>query len=801
MTSLVSDQFQQATVDFYSSLGEGEMVVASQVGAAMRAMLDDCVLDSVEAEIAQDCLSKLGKASMDALERECAKKARLKNCSMPFDHSDPKLPDLVKITDLARACAVAGEPFDVKAADHLSSIVTALVEATGNFCVSALKKGSERQVSSAIGSAEASATGSIVHRHLHYVQQIFSDTAGHINALSTLGFRPAVVLHAIAPVCNSCVAYANTVLGLFKDSSRLDDWERFVQSGGPPPRRARKAGLLVQEVIDPILNEASSLCKEFWRFNTFANDIVANIKAIATSTDSLATGHKETARVEAIGADWKEAVPASDSLRRVQVAAQEMVVGYMMIERYCISRNVEKAVEIAVITQDGYAGEATNSGDASGNEITSGKNDGIAIIDNTLNTPNVLSHANHFKSPTLSLIGESFFILKLRFSRALNTLHVDAARFILNHLQAVLEEVVLVEVKLLLDCRSSIGLGHISVLDTLVAKPSAALRLQGDLFSDSHTVGANTQLTENFNATLDQMLDSEGIGKGIGKGASVAGSDGQGRDHYLKRAAVQRSRYPLASLVVAACSAREANALCKSFASFVELQFEGAFGIENLGSIGPMLENLAGTGNSFALMRDSALDSLAERMEAGVKRMLESETKLLEVEYELTSEEFRMRQVNDLFAKKLVAYLDSDKCMLYHCRKNMSSEDSMLLVRAVAKRLASIICKVWLQMRVNSLGGLMMQNDLRILIDGLGAFMDSGSVRSEFSRLSALCWLVNLDSPDELTEQTTLIASIQTLSGLDLDDICNMLALRVEFERQPDKIKSAVHRFLELRCD
>ena len=93
----------------------------------------------------------------------------------------------------------------------------------------------------------------------------------------------------------------------------------------------------------------------------------------------------------------------------------------------------------------------------------------------------------------------------------------------------------------------------------------------------------------------------------------------------------------------------------------------------------------------------------------------------------------------------------------------------------------------------------MMQNDLRILIDGLGAMMHAGSVRQEFSRLSALCWLVNLDSPDELVEPGTLAASVQKLAGLGRDDICSMLALRVDFERQPEKIKAAVLKFLEMR--
>ena len=57
MASLVSEQFQRATVDFYSALGEGELGIAAQVGAAMRAMVCDRVLDSVEDEMARDCLA------------------------------------------------------------------------------------------------------------------------------------------------------------------------------------------------------------------------------------------------------------------------------------------------------------------------------------------------------------------------------------------------------------------------------------------------------------------------------------------------------------------------------------------------------------------------------------------------------------------------------------------------------------------------------------------------------------------------------------------------------------------------
>ena len=829
MSSVVSEQFQQATVDFYSALGEGELGLAAEVGDAMRAMVRDGVLDSVEDEMARDCLAKLGKAGQAAV-------------VLVTNHRQGI--DLAAINRAAVACAVAGPPFDTHAAKKFSAVVTALVDATGKECADDLTNSS----STSVPISSAGENGAI-HRHLRHVGRIFAESAGHLNALSGVGFRPAVVLSAIAPLCSMCARHANAVLGLFKKHSRLPEWERFVQSGGPPPRRARKAGLLVQEVIDPILNEASSLCKEFWRFNTFATDIVRNIQA-AAEAEAVAEAEADAStsddvKAAAVPEAAAAAEPAADSLRRVQVAAQEMVVGYMMVEHYCITRNVAKAVEIAVVAHggqdgavamsehgsgvlpDGTPGTGHGASDASvaGHKLdvrTAHGNAAVADGSSRSNVDLALGGQTSSsgvatmggKSPSLSLVGECFFILKIRFSRALNTLHVDAARFILNHLQAVLEEVVLLEVQSLMECRSVLNLAAVAVLDKTVAQSSKTRQSShtASIFLDSKTLQANEQLSSNFNATLDLLLDDDGaagaavVDSGMRPPRSLdehgrrSGRDGAaGAIGMENRKAAMCTKFPLASLLVAACSAGEAQSLCESFAFFVQAQFAGAFGADNLSSIGPMLENMAETGRAFVRIRDAALDDLAARMEDGIKHMLEHETKLLEVEYELTSETFRLRQVNDLFAHKLVAYLDSDQCLLYHCRRHMAPDDGILLVRALAGRLASLLDKVWLQMRVNSLGGLMMQNDLRILIDGLGAMMHAGSVRQEFSRLSALCWLVNLDSPDELVEPGTLAASVQKLAGLGRDDICSMLALRVDFERQPEKIKAAVLKFLEMR--
>ena len=123
MASLVSEQFQRATVDFYSALGEGELGIAAQVGAAMRAMVCDRVLDSVEDEMARDCLAKLGKAGQVAV--DAAAKYR------------PGV-DLATISHAAVACALAGPPFDAHAAAKFSAVATAIVDATGQACAADL---------------------------------------------------------------------------------------------------------------------------------------------------------------------------------------------------------------------------------------------------------------------------------------------------------------------------------------------------------------------------------------------------------------------------------------------------------------------------------------------------------------------------------------------------------------------------------------------------------------------------------------------------------------------------------------
>jgi hypothetical protein len=121
------------------------------------------------------------------------------------------------------------------------------------------------------------------------------------------------------------------------------------------------------------------------------------------------------------------------------------------------------------------------------------------------------------------------------------------------------------------------------------------------------------------------------------------------------------------------------------------------------------------------------------------------------------------------------------------------------LVRVVASHVAKIIEKVWLQMRVNELGGLMMETDLRILIDQISHMeLKSGSVRSCFARLTALVWLVNLEQPEALVDEETLHTSKRVLACLNRDEVCHCLRLRVEFHRNFELVATLVDRFFSM---
>ena len=171
-------------------------------------------------------------------------------------------------------------------------------------------------------------------------------------------------------------------------------------------------------------------------------------------------------------------------------------------------------------------------------------------------------------------------------------------------------------------------------------------------------------------------------------------------------------------------------------------------------------------------------------MDVGIKDAIKSTDLLYGEKYDLESDEYQDRQVNDLFANKIIDHLHCKKNLLQRCKHFMTTNDYADLVKTVSSHLSNIVEKAWIQMRVNVNGGLMMDRDLRTLIDQISDNeLESGSVRSCFSRLTALVWLVNLENPSVLIEKDTLDTSKKVLACLTKEEVCQRLHLRLDFRR------------------
>ena len=816
----IATQFDTATIDFYSFLAEQNLSLAAQVGCALRAMVDDRVLDEVQQEMVSDCLQKLGKAGVSALHQHC----------------QPVL-DLPGLVGMAQVCAVAGPPHDQMAMSTFASTTAKLVEKTGRGCLDALLASSSSTSSSSSSSSSTTTSSSsssnndprLSATHLQHARFIFTEAAQHINALSGVGFSPTIVLGGLALVCASCATSAVAIVQHFQKMSKLNEWVRFSNTGGAPPRRAKKAGLLVQEIIDPLLNQASELCQEFSKFHTFVTDVETNLNnAAAQRTPTAPTASTQTKTAGTAGTAGT-APSASESIRKIREAGQELMVGYMMVEAYCVTRNLTTAVDIAVV--DGYhqQGKQGNAHDTGHNEVTGQSNTIGAMHGGTLSSASSSSSAGAppvRQSPSISLVEESFFIFKLRFSRAVNTLHIDAPRFILNRLQAALEETVLPEIRKLLSLESTLNVACISLdnndegLSCSASSSSASSSSSSSSSATNGGVDAN-HLTSDFNATLNLLLEgnahtstatgtdmrhvghhNENTGI-LGTTLSLLSSStsiGTGTTTASLPAKPTTRQYPLASLLVAACSARKAQQHAEDFVLYVRGQFETAFGSNTLSSVEPMLDELNNLASSFKTIYDQALEELASTMDQGIKTVIKSTTLLDGEKYDLDAEEFQRRQVNDLFALKTIDHLHSESSLLQKCKQFMNTFDYSNLVKVVATHISTTVEKVWMQMRVNVLGGLLMERDLRTLIDQISRKeLESGSVRLCFSRLTALVWLVNLENPTVLVDEDTALASQRVLSCLNYDEVCARLHLRLEFRRNFDKVLAIVDQFFARR--
>ena len=757
----IANQFDAACVDFYSSLAENDLTLAGQVAWALQTMVNDNVLDGIQCEMVHDCLQKLGRAGVSDLER----------------HSKPVV-HLVELANIARVCAVAGAPHDDTAMQSFSATAAKLVGAVGRKCLESLDTSKLSSIS-LVASAPSSADSSM---HLQHARVIFAEAACHINGMSSIGFRPSLVLSGIAPVCAACAEHVISVAQHFQKSARLQEWVKFSQVGGAPPRRARKAGMLVQEIIDPVLNEASEICQEFANFHTFVTDINNNLRSAINLAQGITGNANANANANAndSSANARTNTSASESIRKIREAGQEIVVGYMMVEAYCVTQNLETAVKIAVV--DGINSHQRQAQGNSG--VENGLTTTMATNKPMMSTPVVASR----QSPSISLVEESFFIFKHRFSRALNTLHIDAPRFILNRLQAALEEIVLPEVQKLLSLESTLDVSAVIFCGSGSSSGSGARSMGGMRSSSEPASDVASELTSDFNATLNQLLDGN---NGLKTNATSSSNLTSTSTTTLQNT---RRHHPLSSLLVAACSARRAEQHSNDFILYVQGQFKAAFGENTLASVEPMLDELRNAANSFQCMHASALEELASAMDDKIKDVIRSTALLDGEKYELESEDFHRREVNDLFAKKVVDHLHHETSLLQRCKHVMAIDDYTALVRVVATHVASIVEKVWKQMRVNENGGLMMQKDLRTLIDQIShKELEAGSVRSCFARLTALVWLVNLENPESLIEENTLASSKHVLACLNREEVGHRLKLRIEFRR--DQIDNVVGQF------
>jgi hypothetical protein len=130
----------------------------------------------------------------------------------------------------------------------------------------------------------------------------------------------------------------------------LDEKLTHSFKGGAPPRRARKAGLLVQEIIDPILNEASEICQEFAKFHTFISEVETNLHAAIRERNdgversggvegAIDTSHARNNVATAATTTTTTGPTAHQSIQKIREAGQELMIGYMMVEAYCVTRN------------------------------------------------------------------------------------------------------------------------------------------------------------------------------------------------------------------------------------------------------------------------------------------------------------------------------------------------------------------------------------------------------------------------------------------------------------------------------
>ena len=722
MASDVRNIFADWVSTFFVHLAEGR--VADAVESVLEARNSQWIndLDAAERELLQSCKLKVSSRALGDVKEGASAEDYFQVCTV-----------CALCNDLA-GCSKVGD-----------LLATAAIQELGKVMASSAKKlKSLHSLASVSRGAGGAVDASDPLPFATCTDGLVQETLRHINALCSTGMPPDTIIPLFKKIAKVGLDSVNLLVTDFLEMRKLIQWTKFSRGDAPPPRRARHADSLVQEVIDPILSEICSVCQACQGMIGFLRDVFSGVCAAKASQQG-----DDAPSVDA----WSQSLAAS---------VQELVGYYVVLEHYSILNNAKKMAKIAEI------------------EPVDGK---VCV---------------------LSAVEDCFFICSTALNRALLTLNLQAVGPVINVTVEVLSDHFMELLRLICAGGFNEEVGEVYKALEFSGESAAAT---ASAIEEQHGIGkAAATLEDQFSATLDQLLDESSTGASAGDataagraglggaGSSLQGAgDSGGRGKAGEQRKVRKeSVASKMSLAVAVNSCYVALEKLRSLVEFLQSQFIRNFGERQSPRIEIFLEELENVRLKIEAYADAAAGALVQHDVPGIKDVLREH--LLHAEYVVGEVEYDSRRRSDLFVNELMLYLSRPPCTLNHVRVALSNSAMNATLRALATELDKLLERCWLQMNFNALGVMLLQSDVQTVMSRVNTLAcDNDTLGAQFQRIQIFSTIISLSKPSELCDASV----VRLVMGTSVEKLREVLNLRTEKDFR-EGIEKALRQWKEM---
>ena len=729
---------QSLIAEFYENLLENRYVEAGNMCKLMNAKINK--VSDIEIEMIQDC------------------KRKFSNKIIPGAIGALNMGDINTGIDLFALCSVCGQKDE--SAMELKKFLTTALNSLTNHVVEELK--SLHSIVRLATLGKQSKGGNVQTEdpfpYVTGIQNVLSEAKYLLDIAPCPGMDASHHLDIMDNLCLSLNDPILQILKLFKEGKNLLQWEMFVLGNAELPRRAQSLDEnAVKDIIDVTLAECSILCGEINKFLLYADLLLSKVKdAVKNSNMNQSNNNNNNNNSNNINnnnSNQQKNIVSTNinskfNSKAISIDVQKMLTSYLIIDQYCIAKNMKNAIMVSELD---YSDESM--------QIS-------------------------------SLVDDTFYIVRSAYDRSLLSMYEFAVSATTNHIKMALEDFLLQELTLvsngdIIYTNNALNNGNGENSNGMKNKNNDDSGGNNNNHDDGTKSSNEKKLEDKWSKAMETFLDDDEEEEEEENGNSSPHNLIKKKSNAMSTLSIKGTGsrkkrnelhdITLIEMVVSINSSEAASIKTKQFLKYALQKFQNNFGkVEKLDPFKHDLTNLALRFDSLA---DHSIEYVINRYIEHVKEILRKE--LVQLSFDITSDEHQFRRSNDGYVDSFLALLNSPDGLIKRCKRSLSTPMFACLLQCFAYTLSGILIKVYKSKAYNELGALILQADLRKMVDGMNNLLLEGSVRSQMEELQVFVWLLNVERPADVKD-SPLINKSSMSNILSPTDIGKILSLRVE---------------------